>query len=285
MSKNVKLNGNDYLGVSTIQIPTTDGETSSFKDVDEIAVPTGSKNITENGTYDVSAFASAVVNVPTGGSGGDTAMEDGLVTRTLTEYTNDRVTTIGSGAFDGYETIKSVSFPNVTSFVGSYNFLDCKVLESVDFPKLVASGHQAFANCTSLANVNMPKLEVAAHAFKGCTSLKKIVLPSLKGELGIYNCTALECADLGGEVTETNAQTPDFENDSKFTTLILRYPYVVRLDNVNKFKGTPFASDGTGGTVYCPQALIEQYQTATNWSTLYAGGTCHFVAIEGSEYE
>ena len=76
MSKNVKLNGNDYLGVSTVQIPTTDGGTASFKDVDEIVVPTGSKNITENGTYDVTAFASAVVNVPTGGAGG---MESGTI--------------------------------------------------------------------------------------------------------------------------------------------------------------------------------------------------------------
>jgi hypothetical protein len=48
---------------------------------------------------------------------------------------------------------------------------------------------------------------------------------------------------------------------------------------------TPFASGGTGGTVYVPQALITEYQNATNWSTLYAGGTCNFVAIEGSEYE
>ena len=41
MSKNVKLNGKDYLGVSTIQVPTTSGGVASFKDVDEIVnVPT-----------------------------------------------------------------------------------------------------------------------------------------------------------------------------------------------------------------------------------------------------
>ena len=69
------------------------------------------------------------------------------------------------------------------------------------------------------------------------------------------------------------------------TTLVLRNDTVVTLANINAFQGTPFASGGTGGTVYVPAALIESYQTATNWSTLYASGTCNFAAIEGSEYE
>jgi hypothetical protein len=55
--------------------------------------------------------------------------------------------------------------------------------------------------------------------------------------------------------------------------------------NKKVFDGTPFASGGTGGTVYVPQALITEYQNNTNWSALYAQGTCNFVAIEGSEYE
>jgi hypothetical protein len=60
---------------------------------------------------------------------------------------------------------------------------------------------------------------------------------------------------------------------------------VVKLINVSAFVSTPFASGGTGGTVYVPAALVETYKTATNWSTLYAAGTCNFVALEGSEYE
>jgi hypothetical protein len=76
-----------------------------------------------------------------------------------------------------------------------------------------------------------------------------------------------------------------FDHCSSLTTLVLRNDTVVTLANINAFQGTPFASDGTGGTVYVPAALIESYQTATNWSTLYASGTCNFAAIEGSEYE
>lgn len=77
MSKNIKLNETEYNGISMINIPTTSGGTASFKDVDEISTPSGTKTITENGTYDVTEFATATVNVPTGG--GSSAMETGTI--------------------------------------------------------------------------------------------------------------------------------------------------------------------------------------------------------------
>lgn len=77
MSKNIKLNETQYNGISMINVPTTSGGTASFKDVDEITTPSGTKTITANGTYDVTEFATATVNVPTGGGSG--SMETGTI--------------------------------------------------------------------------------------------------------------------------------------------------------------------------------------------------------------
>jgi hypothetical protein len=121
----------------------------------------------------------------------------------------------------------------------------------------------AFNGCTALETVNLPKAErLGSSSFESCTALTKIDLPSAikLNTLAFYKCTALK-------------------------TVMLRANSVCTLANVNAFSGTPFAVGGTGGTVYVPQALIESYQTATNWATLYAAGTCNFVALEGSEYE
>ena len=67
--KNVNVNGVDYSGVSQVQLKTTEGGTALFKDVDEIVTPSGVKTITENGTYDVTNFATVVANIAAGGSG------------------------------------------------------------------------------------------------------------------------------------------------------------------------------------------------------------------------
>ena len=107
-------------------------------------------------------------------------------------------------------------------------------------------------------------------------------LVTMVGAYAFYECKALTSVDLPNATSVGNSA---FIYCSKLTTIILRSPTVCTLANTNAFNGTPFASNGTGGTVYVPQSLISQYQTATNWSSLYSGGKCNFVAIEGSEYE
>ena len=152
-----------------------------------------------------------------------------------------------------------IEYPN-----GNYLLSNQIGLVSVDLPYLHQTNAGAFERCESLVDVNIPSVrKLGNDCFSRCTALQKLVLTETTTAFAqncFWNCTALN-------------------------TLVLKANQVVSLENVNCFDRTPFASGGTGGTVYVPSALIAQYQTATNWSTLYAAGTCNFVAIEGSEYE
>ena len=126
---------------------------------------------------------------------------------------------------------------------------------------------------------------IGERAFYTRKQLKTVNLPNVTtvgGDGSFGYCTALTCVDLASATSLTyNA----FSYCSKLATLVLRSETLCALSNSNALNGTPFSKSGSRGTVYVPQALIEEYQNATNWSTLYAAGTCNFVAIEGSEYE
>lgn len=232
-----------------------------------------------------------IESIQSGGGGEvDYSSEDSLVMGTVTDYTNDRVASVGNYAFYSLG-IKTARFPNVTS-IGTQAFKACKSLTEIHAPKVTTIAGEAFSNCTVLAAVDFPLLETATqnYNFTGCSKLAEVVFPSYVGNIQrcmFQSCTSLQKA-VFGSTGFTNSGYIDqqaFDNCQVLDTLVLASSEVYTLNNVNAFGKTPFASGGTGGTVYVPQALIASYQTATNWSVLYEAGSCEFIAIEGSEYE
>ena len=169
------------------------------------------------------------------------------------------------------------------------------MLVSACFPDLESLNSQyCFANCGNLQSLQLPKLsgELPNYMCEGCLKLKEVRLPSLKSNAcsaQFRGCSSIELVEFGatGDLgSYPRVGSYMFANCVLLKTIIIRHPNKIwTLLSLNAFDGTPFASGGTGGTVYVHQALITQYQQATNWSTLYAAGTCNFVAIEGSEYE
>lgn len=140
--------------------------------------PSGTLEVSENGTHDVTAYASVSVNVPTGG-GGDTSIEDGLVTRTLTVYRNERVESVGSYLFYNSASLQSIVLPNV-KIIGTYAFANCAKLTAVVFPKVTTFfGRYAFNNCTQLTTADFPSattLYDGSGLFDGCSSLTSLIL-------------------------------------------------------------------------------------------------------------
>ena len=145
-----------------------------------------------------STYANNIRAIETGG--GDTSQEDGLITRTLTSYSNDRVNSIGEYSFYNIKTLTNVECPNVTS-IGTYAFYNCTSLTNVEFPNVTTLDRYVFQNCKALVSVSMPLFELSNYTnnlFSGCSSLKNVYMPKVVrfDSYIFYQCTSLESIDF-----------------------------------------------------------------------------------------
>lgn len=112
----------------------------------------------------------------------------------ITEYTGDEtyvtipssvggntVTAVGSGAFSGNTSIRSVSLPSTVTQIGQEAFADCTSLSSVSLPSsLELIGIGTFYGCSDLTSVSIPNgtKTISDEAFAQCTSLQTVTIPS-----------------------------------------------------------------------------------------------------------
>ena len=153
--------------------------------------PSGTKTITTNGTHDVKSYASVSVSVAS--SGGGTSGEDSLITMDISTYTNDRVSSIGPGAFAYASKLKSVNFPAATT-IGKAAFAYCSSLTTASFPVATTIGDSAFTFCSSLTTVSFPAVTtIESSAFRYCTSLTTANFPvaTFIGDTAFAYCSSL----------------------------------------------------------------------------------------------
>ena len=204
----------------------------------------------------------------------------------LTSADFPNVTSIGFYAFQGCTSLVTADFSKVTA-ISSNAFYQCSSLTSADFPNVTSIDNNTFQGCTSLTDVDFTNAtSIGGSAFNNCTSLTDVDFPNVTSmsSYAFSYCTSLTKADFS-KVTRLNEST--FYGCTSLDTLILRKSgAIVILSNTNAFNNTPFASGGTGGTLYVPQALISVYQSAAgSWSTILGYPNNQIKPIEGSIYE
>lgn len=199
------------------------------------------------------------------GSGGDNSAVDGVLANTATSLKSN-ATSLRAYALRGCSKLVSVDLPNVTS-VGD-NALYGVGAKELYLPACTKVGGTAICYCNSLVKINLPKCtSLGTYAFRDNKLLADVSLPSVTtlSQNALYNCDSLKKISLPSVAT-INASA--FNGSANFETLILEKSSVVTLANTNAFNGTKIAS-GTG-YIYVPSALVESYQSASNWSTYAA---------------
>ena len=185
-----------------------------------------------------------------GSGGGNTSVEDSLVTRTVSNYTNDRVTSIGNYAFQACPSLTTASFPAVTTIgisafggcvklatisfpavttIGNYAFQACTSLTTVSFPKATSIGNYAFAYCSKMTTASFPAvITIGSSAFQGCSKLTTVNFPVATSieEYAFYACRSLTTTSFP-KVTSIGSSV--FYNCSSLTTA--SFPAVTTIGN------------------------------------------------------
>ena len=156
----------------------------------------------------------------------------------------DNATSMADGAIQNVG-ISTLTLPKVTT-VGKQCIKSCTSLTSVSLPLLETAGDEFLNSNTKLTDVSLPKITTfGSNAFSSCLSLTKITLPKVTSINGSYLCSG--CTALTAFVITNEEQVCTLSSTSSC------------------FANTPIKS-GTG-YIYVPDALVDSYKTATNWST------------------
>lgn len=189
---------------------------------------------------------------------------------TLTELPNG-LTTIGTYAFAGCTNLALTKLPNSLTTASDTAFQNCTNLALTELPSgLKSISNGLFDGCSKLAITEVPSniTSIGTSAFNKCTSLTSMYLPSSITRVTsrtFYGCSNIEEITYdGGNIDEVGSYA--FYGCSKLNKLVFsNITQVPTLTNVNAFTNTPIKT-GTG-YVYVPDALITQFQSASNWST------------------
>lgn len=225
--------------------------------------------------------------------------ETNIIDKTITTYTNNIVSQIGSYAFYKCMNLTDVNLPRAHD-IETYAFSECSNLVNIDIPQVTAIHEYAFASCIRLVKINIPQaISIFSRAFNRCHALKTITGPLVDS---ISNDAFSECRSLirvefpkvsnvysgaflnNYKLTEvilsqiTNIYSEAFYNCHSLIKLVISQKNsICKLENTNAFNGcyhilgtrnSSYNPDGLrDGYIYVPASLLSQYKVATNWGS------------------
>ena len=204
----------------------------------------------------------------------NTDIEDQIIQRTISQYSNNMILNIRNCAFYGCVSLASVSLPQATT-IGTNAFANCYSLASINSPQVTSIGAGAFTQCYALISVNLPQVtSIGYYAFFSCYSLTSISLPQTVfiAYSAFEQCKSLPSISLP-QISYIGSYA--FNSCYNLISLYLLGSSIPTLANISAFKSTPISNyttstGGVYGSIFVPASLYSSYLTAKNWSTYSA---------------
>lgn len=158
------------------------------------------------------------------------------------------------------KSLVSVDIRNAEN-LGPSLFYACSSLVSIRIDKAKTMSSSVFFNCSSLRDVTANNIEeIGDYVFYGCGALTSIDLSKAKkvGTAAFYACKSLTSIELG-DVESIGASA--FSTCTSLSHVIIRAVTPPALANVSAFSGTTHP-------IYVPDASVNAYKAASNWSSL-----------------
>ena len=294
---NIDVVDNNLVPGNIIKDTTIFGVTGTYSGI----IPRGTINITSTKPVDVTNYVSAKVvdsNLVAGNiarnktilgilgtytGNDDTSIEDSLITRKVTTYGNDRVTSIGQNAFKDCKSLRTINCPNVTSIEKSA-FEGCSSLTSINFPLITSIGLYAFKDCNNLWNVNCPNVTtIGQYAFQNCNlanaNFPLITAIEPNAFLRCRNLRTINCPNvttIGGSAFEgcNNLTNADFPQVTRIGSSA--FSGNTRLTNASFPKATSIRS---GAFSNCWALTAIDCSNVTNIDGIAFGKCCSLIKV------
>lgn len=114
--------------------------------------------------------------VTAGSGGGDDGTLESLISRTITTFSNDTITSVGIYAFANCSDLMNFSSKSATEF-SQLSFTACTSLETVYAPKVSILRSQAFSGCTAIKVLKFYSAsQIYDRTFLNCSNIIALVL-------------------------------------------------------------------------------------------------------------